>query len=204
MTLVELLVVVGIISILIGVSATALVGSSSAKITNAANLLADELELARQNAIARNERVEVRFFQLPDSMSDQTGPPSVFRGFQAYRIDDNQGALPLRKLVSLPEGVAMATNNGVSTLLQAKNPPEYVTGTTAGKKAGAYSPTSYNYYAFRFKPDGSTDLSPIAQSWHVTVALKAAKADGPAGLPANFCTIQIDPQSGRTRLYQPN
>jgi len=60
----------------------------------------------------------------------------------------------------------------------------------------------YRYVAFRFQPDGSTNLAPKT-SWYVTLHQLKDKVTGKIP-PPNFFTLQIDPVSGTTRPFRPN
>jgi hypothetical protein len=81
------------------------------------------------------------------------------------------------------------------------------------KKPGADDPTAprlpngvdfnYDFVAFRFQQDGSTDLAPLG-SWYVTLIGLNDRLPEPDKPPANFFTIQVDPVSGGTKIYRPS
>lgn len=56
------------------------------------------------------------------------------------------------------------------------------------------------YVAFRFRPDGSTDL---AESTSWTLTLVRHPAADPAMLSKNFIALQIDPVTGHVDSYRP-
>jgi hypothetical protein len=60
----------------------------------------------------------------------------------------------------------------------------------------------YLYVAFRFQPDGSTNLAPKT-NWYVTLRQLKDKVTGRIP-PPNFFTLQVDPVSGTTRPFRPN
>jgi hypothetical protein len=62
----------------------------------------------------------------------------------------------------------------------------------------------YEFVAFRFLRDGSTDLKIVGgPKWCVTIHNINEKVTG-TQLPPNFVTLQIDPVSGAIRIYRPS
>ena len=59
---------------------------------------------------------------------------------------------------------------------------------------------NYKYLAFRFRPDGSTDLQPGSNSITLMLENQPVVANG---LPKNFQTLQIDPTMGGVRGFRP-
>lgn len=204
-SLVELLVVLAVIIVLAALSLPAV-----SSLTRGSNLatggirIVDQLEYARQAAAARNCAVEFRLYQLP-AAGTQAGAPSVYRAFQSFTLDaDGAQTNALTKLTVLPDNIYVVDDSSVSSLLSPQAPsPSFVTGASTGQPAGAFPPASYNYVAFRFKPNGGTDLNPAsAQSWHLSLAV-VGDPIGSLGVPANFFTIQINAQNGRARSFRP-
>jgi uncharacterized protein (TIGR02596 family) len=207
-TLVEMLVVIAIISILAFLAIPSVMSlERSSDLTSGSNNLISQLSLSRDVAMARNCEVEFRFYELPDVSAPPNGPPTVFRAFQSFSLDENGlQTNAITKVVFLPDQVCMVNNNSVSTLLMTQNPPYAVAGSVGAAPLGYYAPGSYGYVAFHFKPDGSTDLNPnpTFSSWHLSLANLHDPAQAGLGLPANFVTIQIDPVSGRVRYFRPD
>ncbi|HSI87280.1 MAG: Verru_Chthon cassette protein D [Candidatus Methylacidiphilales bacterium] len=204
-SLIELLVVVGIIAAMSVLAVSALTRiSTSSGVTVAGGLVVDQLNLARQTAISRNCQVEFRIYQLPDEGVSGSTTPSQYRAMQMYVLDSAKGtASPAGRAVFLPRGVSFFEAASVSTLLTTQSPPYAVSGTTAAVKFVGFDPGSYNYKCFEFNPDGSTDLDPT-KNWFISLANTKEKLASGQQLPANFFTVQIDPATGRIRNFRPN
>ena len=208
-TLVELLVVLGIITILSALSIPAISGiMRSSRMTGAGSTLGGQLNVAQQYAMSRNCEVEVRLYQLPEGSTPSATTPTVYRAIQSFAVPTNGSAkVPITKVIYLPDQICIMNNVTYSSILQTPSGetyPEHVLGTTAGTALGPYPPASYNYYDFHFKPDGSTDLDPSsAQSWFISLVNERDPVLA-TGLPANFVTLQINATSGRVSNYRPN
>ncbi len=194
-TLVELLVVIGIILLLTAISIPSFQRMSLAsEFTTAGQVIAEQLSLARQAALTQNRSVQVRFYQLSDP---KTSSEKGYRALQLFTVDA-EGSKPLSKPIYLPHLMMISEDEKTTSLMKL---PE--------KTPGANFPPlpevglNYQYRCFHFKPDGGTDLA-IDQSWFLTLYAKSdAKKKSETGLPANFVTFQIDPRNGRVRQFRP-
>ena len=197
-SLIELLVVIAIIGVM---SALVVPAMSSVlrgnEMNRAEQMVQQQLASARQTAIARNRRVEVRLYKFDNP--DDIGTTQTFCALQSFLIDDTGAATPIGRLTKLPATVLINENTANSTLLTLSDktswpaPDPKISLPAVG--------TTYTAKAFQFRPDGSTSLS-SADKWFLT--LHAATAGATAStLPANFATIQIDPVSGAVRTYRP-
>jgi len=192
-TLLELLVVISIVGILLAFTIPAIdpVRKGYA-ITNAADQLTGQLDLARQLAISENQRVEVRLYRTA------TNPSDGYNYSQLYRVDNNT---PLGKGLLLPNNVEVLDDDTYSSLISLKNPLGGIQ-----PKVGPY--TNSNFKAIMFRPDGSTHLSPdgpLATDpwWTITVVLTSSRPSPGGPLPDNFATIALDPVTGRQTIYRP-
>ncbi len=207
-TLVELLVVLGIIAILTALTIPSIIGIvRSSSLTTGSNALTNQLTFARQYAMAKNCQVEFRLYQLPDPTTPSSTTPAVFRAFQSLAVPtDGSADTAITKVTFLPVQIYMVNNITVSSLLQApasQSSPTYVAGATAAVPLGTYAPSSYNYYAFHFKPDGSTDLNPSGNTWFVSLANQHDTLQAATGVPTNFVTIQVNALTGRVQSFRP-
>ncbi len=226
-SLVELLVVCAIIALIVGFTvpaATTIIRGS--QLTQASQLLTDQLSFARTQALSKNRSVEVRFYKFADPEApgeDKTKPDTGrYRAFQAFEVLESGGTVPLNKVQRLPSSVVM--NEGlVSSLISDKTKAgtsgssATVPNTTAPEIPGVER--NYVYVSFRYLPNGSTDLPLIDtttsttasapnKSWFVTltgldVPQKLDAATAPNGSKINFFTLQVDPVSGSTKPFRP-
>lgn len=207
-TLVEMLVVIVIIAIIARFTVPAVTGLiRGSAVTQASQMLTDQFSLARQQALSRNRAVEVRIYQCadPEVPGEVIATQSTwsYRAFQMFEVVESGAAVPLDKVQRLPGAVIMNATATFSTIIAG-------TGQTARTPTAASDPAlprgvglSYKYVAFRFLPDGSTNLSPTATAgWFLTVHNLSDKPTGNVP-PPNFFTLQIDPVSGSTKGFRP-
>ena len=84
-------------------------------LTRGGDLVAQTLNRARERAVTLNRRVEARFYSyIPP---DEPGSVVSYRALQLFEIDDLGNAKPIDKVQSLPQGILMNSNPGVSPLL---------------------------------------------------------------------------------------
>lgn len=184
-SLLELLAVMAVVIVLCSLAAASISGIlMGSNLTRAGNLVADQCTLARQEAVTRNRNVEVRFFYLPREASP------AWRGMQVVRIEENGNQVPVGKLLVLPEGILISASETLSPLMMAGDP---ILGTVENPTYGTLS-----YRAFRFRPNGSTGGALGAGNF---LTLCAATAQGSP--PANFCTVQVNPVTGKITTYRP-
>jgi uncharacterized protein (TIGR02596 family) len=198
-SLIELLVVIAIIGVM---SALVVPAMSSVlrgnEMNRAEQMVQQQLASARQTAIARNRRVEVRLYKFDNP--DDIGNTQTFCALQSFLIDDTGAATPIGRLTKLPATVLINENTANSSLLKEERDKTSWPATDPKISLPAVG-TTYTAKAFQFRPDGSTSLS-SADKWFLTLHAATAGANA-STLPPNFATIQVDPVSGSVRTYRP-
>lgn len=197
-TLIELLVVITIAAILLlfAVPVTNSVLTAN-QVTTGTQMVVDGLSLARQTAITRNRVVEVRFYDFA-SLDRGNATTAEVSAFEAVIYDEtNTKSSPLASVEHLPGGVLISKDETLSTLLKSSRAKTNWTTDDPKQSLPRGIGSSYQTYALRFRPDGSTDLG--AGSWFLTLH-GSREAGSP---PPNHAAVQIDPYNGSLRLYRP-
>lgn len=191
-SLIELLAVLAIILIVAAFSTAAIQNiSRSVELTSSASTVQDLLNLGRQVALSTNCPVEVRFYKVPPRGG--AGEP-VYRALALYQIGLN-GPAQIGKLAYLDGGARLSESQDYGPLLK------YTTENRA--PLPVLGGGDYTYRSFQYRPDGSTNLdfqTTTSDTWH-TMILPSNTTDGT--VPKNYVTIQLDPVTGRTELFQP-
>lgn len=210
--MIELLVVMGVIAVILAMAVPAMQSMLSGnKLTQAADNLQTALATMQQEAIKGNEAVEVRFYKFRDMNLPVTQPQ--FRAYQfvkkvtatTERGRENKGGnrdgfrvVPLSKIERLPEGIIMLNESEYSTILTDQK--------MIRETRNVRIPDSEDgeYYAFHFRPDGSTTLPKTgSEQWYLTLVNEADVLANAGALPPNFVTIQVDAHNGTVRQFQP-
>lgn len=203
----ELLGVMAICAILAALAVPAFqqIGTSST-LNAAGQSVVDVFTLARQIALTRNRPVEVRIYKLP-APEQPTGTPTQYRALQI--LLNNAGQLsPFAKPVYLSAPIVLSDNVKTSSLLPAPTDPILPELTPLdGDPALPVVEKNYRYRKFQFQSDGSTDLPPSSSTadpaWFLSLHATREPVKATTGLPANFITVQLDPQTGGTKVYRP-
>lgn len=200
-SLVELLVVVSIVTLLAVFSIPAYTSiGKSVGLNDSAGKIVDQLNLARQTAISKNRNIEVRFYKAPDPLDNTK---KVYRAIR-IRQNNNTSTNDLVRIQYLANGVQISDGANFSSLIASVSSG----GNSPVRASDLLSASSgtCDYVQFQYRPDGSTDLPTTsgASAWYLTILLEQDIKNGPvSGLPPNFVTIQIDPNTGRPKLYRP-
>lgn len=208
-SLIELIVVIAIIGIIaaftVPAASTILRGS---KLTQASQTVTDQISLARQLALTKNRAIEVRFYRFgdPEMPGEDLTKSSTgqFRAMQLFEVFESGVSAPLDKPQMLPVSVVIS-NSGLTSLIADVSQKPTKKPTTIDPELPRGVQRNYEYVAFRFLQDGSTNLKPTVK-WFLTLHnitdQVSAAASNPAP-PPNFFTLQIDPVSGSTKSYRP-
>lgn len=199
----ELLIVMSVMGVLVAVVGPAFFGfGSSLSLTQTGDQLVSLLANARQEAIAGNRSLEVRFYDLSTEADDtlvktvQLVDHMDDGEFIGNRDQFDELAVRGRNIYQLPTGYGISRNPRFSSFFEPGD-----TGMLIRGKAGAALPMDpeAQFIGFRFLPDGSTEL-PVRQ-WFFTVVAEAGLDE--SELPKNYYLVQIDPAMGRVRVFRP-
>jgi len=209
-TMIELLVVMGVIAVILAMAVPAMQSMMTGnRLIQAADTLRNQLAFAQQEAIKDNEAIEVRFYKYVDR--NLPGKEAHFRAYQfikkvtatTERGREGSGReqfrnLPVSKIERFPEGILILEDKQYSTL---------VTSTKMIRETrNILIPDSDEgeYYAFMFRPDGSTTLPKTGSDlWFITLVNEIDVIAEGSKLPSNFVTLQVDAHNGTVRQYQP-
>jgi len=190
-SLLEMLAVIAIIGILAALIGPA-VGTilESSKLNTAVNLVADQIALARQTALAQSRRVEVRFYKFatPDA------EPAAFRGIRARIISDTGESTPISPIQQLPQPIIISSEPSQNTVFR-KTPVSYEGSENLPKVPNA------PFFKFSFLPNGRTDF---AAGDNPFLTIYSSRGASNASLPANYAVLQIDTMTGNVRIFRPN
>jgi uncharacterized protein (TIGR02596 family) len=212
-TLVELLVVLSIMILLMTLVTPAMNNILyPAQLTQGAQMLSDQLSLARQTALTRNHSIEVRFYQFgdPEIPGEQPASPSTgkYRAVQLFDVEDSGTAVALSKVQRLPPSVIIDGGVTLSSIIGLAQSSPGVPTSTTGAALNIALPrvkNQYNSSSFRFLPNGSTNLPPLSSTggqWFLTLH-GLNEGDRLGAAPSNFFTIQIDANNGHTKTFRP-
>lgn len=196
-SLVEMLVVISLMALLVGLVTPALLGLvDNTNLKVATGSLNDLFSLARQTAVTSNRAVEVRIYKIPKENAPANAAESdrYYRAAAVYRMDD-MGPRRISELVLLKGNVRCADDPKFGTLLHDTPSAQEELGELGGG-------TQYTYRYVQFRADGTTTLpTDTSDTWHVM--LHNGNRTPEKAFEANYTTIQVDPGTGRTRVYFP-
>ncbi|MDA8908763.1 MAG: Verru_Chthon cassette protein D [Verrucomicrobiales bacterium] len=208
-SLIELMVVLGLIGLLMAIAAPNMLGLiTSNSLTGEGVFLENQLTLAQQTATAMSSDVEVRFFWTADENAAQTEP--AYRAYQLYQYNERGKMEPISSLFRLRPPVVLS--NVLSTLLTPGLSSDeqnrrfgFISPVEGEVEVPAIDNQKTKYVSFRFRPDGSTDLpsrsGEEADTWYLTVVSGEGAAD--ATDLDNFVCIQVNPYNGKVTQYRP-
>lgn len=211
-SLIELMIVLGVVGLLLAFAAPNLFSLISAtSLTGEGQLVRNQLTYAQQLAISKNADVEVRFFKTADY--DSAMPEPAFRAFQLYQYNQEGQLAPISSFFRIRPPVLV--HERLSTLLKvgsgSADEREKRYGFVAPSQGKAEVPAGKggslvvaSYVAFRFRPDGSTNLPHRTagnDTWYLTLVqgegvLNSAK-------PENYLCLQVNPYNGQVSEFRP-
>ncbi len=207
-TLVEMLVVMGVVLVLLSFIVPAVVTLlRGSQLTQGGDLVMAQLDLARQAALSRNRTVQVRLCRPAGGQYTAIMP--VFATVTMSTTGAvTQTYTAVSKPATLPTAVIIDAGSTLSTIPNASGTTPTPASAT-DPRLGSFG-TSYQYVAFQFNPDGSTNLvgqtspstSGTTSLWFLTVH-NQTDGDSLKTAPPNYYTIQVDAYNGHVREFRP-
>jgi uncharacterized protein (TIGR02596 family) len=208
-TLVEMLAVIGVIALItLAVVPQVFSTLNATKLTSAGDTVLGQISLARQMAVSRNREIEMRFYyyaepgfvgteQLIKAIALVEPVPSMVTGAGAGATT-RVVAEPVMETYYLPAGIAISRTSNLSPLLASGSSGQRDVERLVRKAVDAA------YYAIRFFPDGSTDISLQPNRCYLTIGEeRLVSQSGSTSTPDNFYAVQVDPLTGRVRSFRP-
>jgi len=194
-TLVEMLVVVGIIGLLLALGTPYMVGALQAnRLTTAGEEMMFKISSAQQIAMSENRSVELRLY----SYSHEGGPEQIHSYQLFLQGKEGQESKAIESATDLTtKGVAIAAGS-LSPLSAASN---FGSGWPKTATGEPWTSKNAKFVAVMFNPDGSTNINAPLRTSYLTMV---SDGDTENTSPANFYTVQIDPITGRAKSYRPN
>lgn len=190
-TIIELLSVVAIMLTLLAVCVPGISGTiGGLKVTNAAEVVVEEIQVARATALARNAPVEIWFLKEGNR----------YQSVRSSLININNTSSWIGRTRRLPEGVAFASAQKYSNVIGAQ------TATAAPE-----SPAGTQGVRLRVYPSGRMELVEASSSVPVgpneTLFITLAPyvnfdVNSEANLPKTFATVQINPINARITTHR--
>ncbi|MEC5126986.1 Verru_Chthon cassette protein D [Verrucomicrobiales bacterium BCK34] len=211
-SLIEMMVVLGVVGLLLAFAAPNLFSLlTSSTLSGEGTVLRNQFTYAQQIAVSKSSDVEVRFFKYADESAAQLD--ERFRAYQLYQFDREGNMVPVSSFFRIKTPVAVhedrttLLNTGASSGNQNDRkygfiaPYEGVAEAPVGS-GGTQVPTKY--VAFRFRPDGSTDL-PFRTSQNDTWYLTLVQGEGALAEsdPANYVCLQVNSYNGQVTEFRP-
>ena len=223
-SMMELLIVIGIIAMIAGLAVPAMSDAmKGTALSGAADELEGQLAYAAQLASVERRDVLVRFYKLEDD--SLPGNEEEFRAFQVMERqtsteastsdEDAEDVTALTKVFWFREGIIISDNPKYSTLvtdqrLECDRKVQIPFRTQGlGRKT-----RSVDCFAIEFRAGGSTNLDSQQdeaaggglgdrQLWFLTVVDEALASASSTDLPDNFITLQVDPFNASVQRFQP-
>lgn len=219
-TLVEMLTVLGIISILVALLAPALLDVvRSTRLNSAGDALVNRISLAQQGAVGMSSEVEMRFYRYVDSTAENPND-NAFYAYQVVQSMPDGSLKPLSDPYYMESGIIISSQDEMSPLLKTFVQQTETNGRYLFIPPGNVAPGEVNYACLRFYPDGSMrvltstaqgneaaqaaayTIPSLDKSYLIVVESKDSRITQPVA-GTNYYCVQIDSYTGRTRVYRP-
>lgn len=202
-TLIEMIVVIGVVSLMAAVAAPHVSSVLTAtRLRTAADELHSRILEAQSLAVLFNTDSELRLYETVD-MFDPTARPTV-RKLRLFTLRPPTSGSAEDTATGRDADVFDPVGNIINfeSSVEISPDPKYSSVVDLGynSSSSTANETQSRYLSLRFRPDGSVNLLP-GKTWFLTVHEKDAHLNGKK--LKNFVTLQIEPATGRLRSFQP-
>ena len=200
-SLAEMMVVITIIAFLLAMAAPNIFSMlRGSELSTQGDIFRNQLSLAQQMALSSNADVEVRFFKFKDQDHAQT--EALYQAYQFYQYTETGDLVEKTEIFRLNAPVIFHPDARFSNLLTITSEDVEDGGHTVSDPKSKFGDgvTTATYEAFRFRPDGSTDLPKDETIYYITL-IQDQGTD--RSTPTNFFSVQIDPYNGSLREFRP-
>ena len=188
-TMLEMLVVISIAALLLVLIVPSLTGSAreSRHIREAANIIENEVRIARTISLTRGIVTEIRFYRLSKEED--------FKYIQIFYQNKDFSFFPEDRVKKLGNHIiiseARIEGESLSSLTEIPIQKSQIIKSLSRK-------IPPDYFSFRFLPNGTTNLRK-RRDWTLTLEKKRKSSQN--SLPKNFITLALDPLDGEMRRY---
>jgi uncharacterized protein (TIGR02596 family) len=204
-TLIEMLVVIGIVGLLLALTGMGSVGSQTAqKLKTEAINLAGDVHNALLESVKNNHPVVLRFYEHADP--SQPGTEVKWRSWQTLRRTDEGEMKAVTELHRMDSGVIINEREQFSTIFNQAALTKGMQSADANKdpELTAGIGHSYRFIEVEVRPNGSNSLKWNAanRTWAVVFVAEHGPASADTEVPANnYRAVLIDPFNTRATVY---
>lgn len=204
-TLIEMLVVIGIVGLLLALTGMGSVGSQTAqKLKTEAINLAGDVHNALLESVKNNHPVVLRFYEHADP--SQPGTEVRWRSWQTLRRTDEGEMKAVTELHRMDSGVVIDEDEQFSTIFDQAALASGTQSADANKDPELTAGIGHNYrfIEVEVRPNGSNSLkwSASNRTWAVVFVAEHGPVPEDASVPAdNYRAVLIDPFNTRATVY---
>lgn len=197
-TLVEILIVIGIVLILVALTIPLLSGIGESKqVSSEADNVSSQISYAQLLAKSSNRPVELRFYLKPVT---ETQTKEYVRASQVMVTDADGLFQPDGRIRDLAGKVIIHPSPEFSSITGGQPLSPDPNAQSQNNKVAQ----DLEYHAIRFMPNGSTNLGKSGTNQHWTLTfINWSPVINESELPSDFVTIQVDPFTSQLRRYEP-
>lgn len=204
-TLIEMLLVIGVIGLLLAMTGMGSVGSQMGqKLRTESINLAGDLHNALLESVKNNQPVVLRFYEHDDPA--QPGEEVGWRSWQTLRRSDEGGLVPVTELHRMDTGVVISDDSNYSTIFATEALRQGPLAANADRDPAlpAGIGHDYRFLELEIHPNGANNLRwhQDNRTWSVVFVPEHAPTPETGNVPADdYRAVLIDPFNTRATVY---